>query len=157
MVKTDQSPPFFCRRIARRPAQPAFERGFQLPDRGVARAADGIQRDNGPGLASAAFHFEPSISAVILSLRSHFPAKFHFFLFARPLRLGRSEGMFLKVRRTAPKETGWGLTIVLHSFNLALYGASSAVLHFLRRTGPDPRTRLGRLAKKICPKRYGRT
>ena len=45
-------------------ARPAFQCGFQFPDWGITRSADGIERDAGAGLAAVAFNFEPAVSAV---------------------------------------------------------------------------------------------
>src|ERR1700736_3243985 len=39
------------RRVSPRPAGPAFQRGFELPDRRIPRPADGIERQARAGLA----------------------------------------------------------------------------------------------------------
>jgi hypothetical protein len=52
------------RRITRRPARPAFERGFQLPDRRIAGTADRIKRQAGSGLAALAHHLQPAVATI---------------------------------------------------------------------------------------------
>src|ERR1700752_5395323 len=52
------------RRIPGRPACATFERGLQLPDRRVARPADGFQRKAGTCFAALAFDLQPTIAGV---------------------------------------------------------------------------------------------
>src|SRR5947209_15174943 len=52
------------RRIAALAAVAAFQRRFQFPQRRVARAADGVERQACAGLAAVALHFQPAQSAV---------------------------------------------------------------------------------------------
>jgi hypothetical protein len=52
------------RAVARRSAGPAAKRGFQFPDRRIARPAHRIERDAGAGLAALAHHLQPAVTAV---------------------------------------------------------------------------------------------
>src|SRR5258708_36517397 len=47
-------------RVAAFPARPAFQRGFELPDRGIPRPPDRIEGKAGASLTAIAFHFEPA-------------------------------------------------------------------------------------------------
>src|SRR5258707_3394343 len=51
-------------RVAAFPARPAFQRGFELPDRGIPRPPDRIEGKAGASLTAIAFHFEPAETAV---------------------------------------------------------------------------------------------
>ncbi len=51
-------------RIARRPAGAAFERGFQFPDRGIARPANGVQCEARACFAALALDLQPSIAGI---------------------------------------------------------------------------------------------
>jgi len=51
-------------RMASLAARAAFQRGLELPERSVAGAADGIQRQARPRLAAIAFDLEPAEPAV---------------------------------------------------------------------------------------------
>lgn len=46
------------------PAGPTLQRGLQLPDRRVARPAEGIQREARPGLTAVALDLKPAQAAV---------------------------------------------------------------------------------------------
>ena len=52
------------RLVSPRSARSASERTFKLPDRRIARAANGIKWDAGAGLTSVTFDFEPTVTAV---------------------------------------------------------------------------------------------
>src|SRR6266481_6846582 len=52
------------RRVSGGGAGAAFERRFQLPDRRIARPADGIERQARAGLAAVAFDLEPAKPAI---------------------------------------------------------------------------------------------
>jgi hypothetical protein len=51
-------------RVAGRPAGPALERSFQLPDRRRRWAAYGVQRHAGARLAAAAHYLQPAITGI---------------------------------------------------------------------------------------------
>jgi len=52
------------RRVSGRGAGAAFERSLQLPDRRIARTADGLEREAGARFAAVAHHLQPAISAI---------------------------------------------------------------------------------------------
>jgi hypothetical protein len=53
-----------CTGGAHRAARPAFQRGFELPDRGIPRPPYRIEGKAGASLTAIAFHFEPAETAV---------------------------------------------------------------------------------------------
>jgi len=52
------------RRVAAFSAGAAFQRRFEFPDRGIARPADGVERQARAGLAAVAFDLEPAKPAI---------------------------------------------------------------------------------------------
>src|SRR3954470_18061148 len=54
----------YGRLVALGTAGPAPERGFELPDRRVARTPNGIERNARASLAALAFDFQPTVTAV---------------------------------------------------------------------------------------------
>jgi hypothetical protein len=52
------------RRMSGCPARPAFQRRLKFPDRRIARASDGIERQTGARLTTLALDLKPAVAAV---------------------------------------------------------------------------------------------